>query len=436
MKSIRYWAILAGALTILGAAAQADDATMTFESNDPKLKLGAVEFPGGKQLDLSVGIGSALFHMPGDPDNEFYALTDRGPNIDCSASEKITGVATALACDGDDKAKLFPRPDFVPAIVKLKLNGDGSFVTTEWIELKDAAGNTITGISNPLKAAKTEAAYDKDGKALPLDPEGLDTEGLVRLKDGTFWVGEEYGPSLVHIAADGKIMERLVPAGVDADLAGAGYKVTGSLPAILAKRQLNRGIEGIAVSPDERFLYGIVQNPLANPDADAFKNAAATRILKLDLASQQVVGEFVYPLDAFDTFKNDPKADKQSEVRISELSAVGTDQLIVLERIAKTTKLYAIDLGGATNILGTAWDDTATAPSLEQVMAADLSGKGVTPVTKKLWLDSSNHPELPEKVEGVAILQDGALVLINDDDFGIEGAKTRIVRLTLPAPAF
>ena len=436
MKAIRYWAILSGTLALLSAAAQADDATMTFESSDPKLKLGAVEFAGGRVLDLSVGIGSALFHMPGDPDNEFYALTDRGPNIDCSASEKITGVPTAQACAGDDKAKLFPRPDFVPAIVKLRLNEDGSFVTTDWITLKDSAGKTITGISNPLKAAKTEAAYDKDGTALPLDPNGLDTEGLVRLKDGTFWVGEEYGPSLVHVGADGKIIERLVPAGVEADLAGAGYKVTGSLPAILAKRQLNRGIEGIAISPDEQFLYGIVQNPLANPDADAYKHAVATRILKLDLASQQVVGEFVYTLDAFDSFKNDPKADKQSEVRISELSAVGPDQLIVLERIAKTTKLYAINLGGATNILGTAWDDKATAPSLEQAMIADLAGKGITPVSKKLWLDSSNHPELPEKVEGVAILDGGRLVVINDDDFGIEGAKTKIVRLTLPAPAF
>lgn len=435
MKAIRNLTILAGGLAFLAGAAQADGAK-TYESTDPTLKLGKVEFPGGKSLDLSVGIGSALFHMPGDAADELYGLTDRGPNIDCSAAEKTVGLTTDQACGGDAKAKLFPRPDFVPAIVKLKLKDDGTFATTEWIQLKDSSGKTITGLSNPLKAAKTEAAYDVNGKMMAYDPSGLDTEGLVRLKDGSFWVGEEYGPSLVHIAADGKIIERLVPAGVDADLAGAGYKVTGSLPAILAKRQLNRGIEGIAISPDEQFLYAIVQNPLANPDADTFKNAVATRILKLDLAAQQVVGEFVYALDPFNTFKNDPKADKESDVRISELSAVGPDQLIVLERIAKTTKLYAINLTGATNILGTAWDDKATSPSLEQVMSADLAGQGITPVTKKLWLDSSDHPELPEKVEGVAILESGDLILINDDDFGIDGAHTTIVRLTLPAPAF
>jgi Esterase-like activity of phytase len=123
-------------------------------------------------------------------------------------------------------------------------------------------------------------------------------------------------------------------------------------------------------------------------------------------------------------------------VRISELTAVGVDRLIVLERIAKTTKLQAIDLNGATNILGTDWDKAETSPSLEQLTAADLMSKGVTPVSKKLWLDSSDHPDLPSKIEGVAIVDGGRLVLINDDDFGIEGAKTKIIRLTMPSPAF
>jgi hypothetical protein len=435
MGKIRNGLLIATGVLAYAALAHADQAVKVLESNDPKLHLGKVEFPGGKVLDLSVGVGSALFHMPGDPANEFYGLTDRGPNIDCSASEEIMGRSTADACGGDDKAKLFPRPDFVPSIVKLKLNDDGTFVTTAWIQLKDSAGKTITGLSNPLKAAKTEAGYDKDGKQLPFDPNGLDTEGLVRLKDGTFWIGEEYGPSLVHVAADGNIIERLVPTGLEGDLSGATYKVTGSLPAILMKRQLNRGIEGIALAPDESALYAIVQNPLANPDADAYKKAAATRVLKLDLKTQQVIGEYVYTLDPAESFKND-KSDKQNDVRISELSAVGPDQLVVLERIAKTTKLQAIDLSTGTNILGTDWDKVETAPSLEQLKAADLAAKGVTPVTKKLWLDSSDFAELPEKVEGVAIVDGNDLVLINDDDFGIEGAKTRIVRLTMPNAAF
>ena len=33
---------------------------------------------------------------------------------------------------------------------------------------------------------------------LPKDPNGYDSEGLVALKDGTFWVSDEYGPFITH----------------------------------------------------------------------------------------------------------------------------------------------------------------------------------------------------------------------------------------------
>src|SRR4030095_8267243 len=169
MGMIRQGLLIGTALLTIAGIARADETVKVLESMDAKLQLGQVTFAGGKSLGLTIGIGSALFHMPGDPKDEFYALTDRGPNIDCSASEKITGIPTDEACGGGDKAKPVPRPDCVPSMVKDKLNDDGTFVTTEWIQLKDAVGKTITGLSNPLKAAKTEAAYDKDGKQPQID---------------------------------------------------------------------------------------------------------------------------------------------------------------------------------------------------------------------------------------------------------------------------
>ena len=47
------------------------------------------------------------------------------------------------------------------------------------------------------------------------------------------------------------------------------------------------------------------------------------------------------------------------------------------------------------------------------------------PVTKHLVLDSSALQQLPTKIEGMALV-DGVLYLINDDDFGIEGERTKI----------
>ena len=95
----------------------------------------------------------------------------------------------------------------------------------------------------------------------------------MRLADGTFWIGDENGPSIAHFSADGRMIVRHVPQGTEGEFAGANYDVKGTLPAILAKRAINRGIESMAVSPDERFLYFIMQNPLANPDMKAYQQA-------------------------------------------------------------------------------------------------------------------------------------------------------------------
>ncbi|WP_374384458.1 esterase-like activity of phytase family protein [Dongia sp.] len=418
--------------TLMMAGIAQAEGPEVFTSDDPALPLGEVQ-TGPKLLKLSRGVGSALFHMPGDADNIFYSITDRGPNIDCAEAGELLGADFNKMCAGDEKAKIFPQPDFTPTIQRLELGEGGKFAVKDMVKLSDANGKPITGLPNPLKVAKTEHAYDKDGKPVDFDPNGLDTEGLVRLSDGSFWISDEYGPSLVHAAADGKIIERLVPQGTEGDYAGATYKISGTLPAILAKRQLNRGMEGVAVSPDEKFLYGLMQNPLANPDADAYKKANATRILKIEAATGKPVGEFVFQLDPHTSFKADKKAEKQSDVRLSEVTAIGADKLVVLERIAKTTKLQLVDLSTGSNILGTAWDDVATSPSLEQV---DLGAADVKPLTKTLWFDSSDIKEVPAKIEGVAIVAPDTLVIINDDDFGIDGkSTTKILRLKLALPS-
>ena len=103
--------------------------------------------------------------------------------------------------------------------------------------------------------------------------------------------------------------------------------------------------------------------------------------------------------------------------------AIGLDRLIIDERTELTTKLYEVELTGATNIAGSRWDDAATRPTLEQ---SDLPTAGIVPLKKTLRLDTADLPPVVGKIEGMTLLGDGALVLINDDDFGISGARTQI----------
>lgn len=422
----RVLGIFAAAAVALGAAAglAADKVVLYDHADDPILKLGRVAYPGGKTLDLSVGIGSAAFRRAGDPAGIVYTLSDRGPNFTCDDVPAMTGLSAESLCKGV-KGRLYPVPAYTPSIYGLRLKADGTFAAFDVIALKDKDGIPIDGLLNPLTVAKTEAPLDGFGNALPYSANAIDAEGLVRLADGSWWIGEENGPSIVHVAADGRIQERIVPAGSEKDFAAANYKVTGGLPAILAKRQTNRGIESMAMSPDEAFLYFMVQNPLANPDAKAYAQARNTRLFKYDRRARRVVGEYVYELDDPQSFRLDPSK-KQSDPRISEVMALGTDRLLVLERTEKTTKLHEVTLTGATNILGGKWDDVATAPSLEQTAVA---AAGIAPVAKTLRFDSADHPEVPAKLEGLALLPGGALFMINDDDFGITGEKTRVVIL-------
>jgi hypothetical protein len=193
------------------------------------------------------------------------------------------------------------------------------------------------------------------------------------------------------------------------------------LPAILTRRAVNRGIEGLAISPDEQFLYFIMQSPLVNPDVASFRAAQNARLFKVERASMKIVGEYVYVLDDPRTFRRDP-SDRQSDVRMSELMAVGDDRLVVDERTDQTTKLYDINLKAATNILDTQWDDPVTRPTLEQTL---LRGN-IKPLPKTLCLDSADVPGLQGKTEGMALLGDGSLLLVNDNDFGISGERTQI----------
>jgi len=362
-----------------------------------------------KTLFLDVGIGSGAFHYKGDPENIFYTISDRGPNIKCKDSKKLMGEELCK------KGKIFPTPNFAPTIYKIALYKNWYKVLKE-IQIKDKNGIQVSGVSNK----GTENAYDLNGKVLAFDPHGLDAEAIVRLSDGTFWIAEEYGASILHIDTDGKILKRVVPAGFAKNLDEANYTISESLPSIISKRKLNRGIESIGISKDEQTLYFSMQSPLAHPNVKAYKKSANVRIFKYDIASDKVIGEYVYKMDKAETFSLDNKKN-QSSVKISELVVTGNDELIILERLSKTTKFYKVKL--ENSILGSAWDDEKTSPSLEETTNYQKT------LTKELVLDTSTLKGMPKKIEGIAYIDENHWILVNDNDFGINKDKTFLIEI-------
>lgn len=424
MRMFGLGAVLALAV-VFDATAVAAQQVRIYTSQDPMLRLRTLSYQGGRTIEMSVGIGSGAFRAPTDPPNIFWTIGDRGPNFTSAQAEGVTGYAGARICGVVRNCRIYLAPDYAPSIYRIEVLADGTFRVLDVIALKTRSGVPVTGLLNPLTVASTENAVDGAGRPLAHDPNAVDAEGIVRLADGTFWIGDENGPSIIHVAADGRIQRRLVPAGTEGDYRGADYEVLGALPAILARRQINRGIESMAVSRDERHLYFIMQNPLANPDAAAFRDARAARIVRIDRQTLRPTGQWVYMMDPTANYRGEAQA-PASEVRISELLWIGENRFLVDERTERTTKIFEIDLTGATDILGGRWDDPATRPTLEQ---SAIEATGITPVRKTLRFDTADHPNIPTKIEGLALFGDGALMMINDDDFGIEGNRTQVIRI-------
>ncbi|MBO2452909.1 esterase-like activity of phytase family protein [Actinomadura barringtoniae] len=371
--------------------------------------------PGSIADDRGValgGVGSDLFHDPGAPADEFWAITDRGPN----------GTVTV---DGEERTT-FPVATFDPTIVKIKVR-KGAIKILRSLPITNAKGRPVTGLPNI--DGREDAPYGVDGKTkLSYNPDGIDSEGLVRTENGEFWVAEEYGPSLLHLDKRGRVIERYVPQGWEGK--GATYPIKATLPGILYSRAYNRGFEGLTVSPDGKSLYAAVQSPLANPDKKTYKASRNGRIVKFDLRSRKVTGEYVYRFEDVCTFDK-PSCGSQNEMKISGLVAVDKNRLLVDERTDKVARIYTVDLRKATDINGSAWDDPKTSPSLEK--SADVPA-GVTALPKSLTVDLATVPGIPGKIEGIALSTRKTLAVINDNDFGLGtfGPDGRLIDSGIP----
>jgi hypothetical protein len=355
------------------------------------------------------GFGSAIDAKPEGGSTVFYSLTDRGPNV-----------------GGTGNDKLFAVPAFNPQIGRFHL-ANGTLVRDEVITLKDAFGGPRTGL--PIGAsgcgATGEIPKTIAGGVLPFDPNGIDSEGLRVMGDGTFWVSDEYGPFLTHFDRNGITLEQNSPC--------AGPN---PLPAVLVRRQANKGMEGLASINGGSVLVGIVQNPLDNPTHAAIKNSRLLRIVVMDV-QHHVTHQYAYLMD-------------NASYGASEIEAVSPTTFLVDERDGKffgdpagpsvQKKIYLIDITGATDISDPANGMNGLVlggKTLEQMTDADLAANGIVPVTKSLAVDLLQWGYTHDKAEGVVLLDGGHTIGVsNDDDFGVtDDGKGHLIQKLLPSGA-
>ena len=301
--------------------------------------------------------------------------------------------------------------------------------------LKNESGKTFVGAAGAF-------AIGNDFETLRLDPEGIRVG-----PEGTFYISDEYGPYVFEFNRQGHLLRRInIPPrfAIANPSADPNTELTGNSSG----RQANRGMEGLAISPDGRFLYGVMQNALLQDHGlspgTTDRQGLNNRILKIDLLTGET-HEYVYVLDAINRGQG-----------VCEILAINDHQFLVVERDnrsnlqtppqAPTRKtIYKIELNGASDVSGNTSLPAGALPA------------GVSPVTKSLFIDLLDPifnlaPTIPEKIEGLAWgpdLEDGRhlLYVISDNDlnpslatqiyaFAIDPSLLNFEPQTLPGPLY
>jgi hypothetical protein len=268
-----------------------------------------------------------------------------------------------------------------------------------------------------LPAARTLTGFD------------LDPESFVRAPDGTFWVSEEFGPFLLHVAADGRVLEPPVPFPGVRSPQNPFLKIADRAHAERPTLATSRGPEGLAISPDGAKLYALLEGAVAGDDPqdlriyvfEVAKRAFAEGFLKLrlEMPSQTVnladltdaSGARVYP---------DAVAPPAGPVSIGELKAVNERQLLVIERdnhgddlwTPRFKKVFLLDLSQAPEHDGYLGKSLL----LDLLAIPDPNGVG----------EDGDFFRLPfYTIESVHVVDERTLLVASDNNFPFSNGRSR-----------
>ncbi len=368
-------------------------------------------------LAIPNGGFSGLSYIKGTG-NEFYVITDRGPNLDANNN------SYAISMGGSNNtAKLFALPAFNPNVMRFKAQGD-SLVYVSNISLRRPDNSITTGLINPTQNGGTGeiALTDVNGNVATPDIWGIDSEGVTEGNDNDLWISEEYGVSIWHTDHNGKVINRYAPYG---GLASAQPQDL-AIDTIFKFRNPNKGFEGVAFTPNKK-VYGFIQNTILFPasDVNLKKNTRLHRFVEIDTRTNttRMLGyehDAVPVSGALSSIKNDKRY-------IGDAVAINDHELLVLEHGKSSTesygKVYLINIAPATPINPTQHLIYASGTkSFEQLLdSTTAAANGVTVVKKTLLIDviASGYDPSIEKKEGLTIINDTCIAIANDNDFGI-----------------
>lgn len=391
----------------------------------------------GNAANILGGMGSGLAWAGG---STFLALPDRGPNAASYAGgAAVDNTTSYIARFNTLNVNLLASPSAVPAgTLPYTITPTLQSTTLLWSSTPLTYGTTA-GLPSAVPTQNTAGKYYFTGRSdgfaagVSSNPNNarLDPESIRVSKDGkSVFVSDEYGPYVYQF--DRATGERTRTFTLPGNLAVANQSAIGNneISGNTAGRVANKGMEGLAISPDGTKLYGIMQSALLQDGGDT-SAGKTNRIVEIDIASGQTKEYAVSNQIGTKGYNN------------SDLVAINDHTLAFLPRDGKglgdgsaavVKQIWSIDLTGATDVSNLSGDAALQGALVPKTQMVDL----VAMLKAAGFADT----QIPAKLEGLAFGADiqgsdgswyHTMLVGNDNDFvsGVAGDnKFYVLRFT------
>jgi hypothetical protein len=362
------------------------------------------------------GLGSGLAHVSGD---RFLTIPDRGPNavsyntaIDNTASYIDRFHTIRMNLKQSKKGAALPftiKPELedtqlLSSITPLVYgSGDGLNVPDGEPRQNNFFQHFFTGRSDNYNPKKN-SGNPNDAR--------LDPESIRLSNDGyTVFISDEYGPYVYQFLRFGGARLRTFTLPEKFYVSNLSPIGQTEIDGNTSGRTANKGMEGLAITPDGRTLVGIMQAALIQDAKLGGASANVLRLVTIDILSGKVTHEYSYLLT--------------TGSGVSDIVALNNHEFLIDERDgkglgdgskAKVKQIFKIDLANATDTASLNGTDAA-AHAVPKTLFADLvqifTANGIT------------TDQIPAKIEGIAFGEDvrlkgqlfHTLWVANDNDF-------------------
>jgi hypothetical protein len=208
------------------------------------------------------------------------------------------------------------RPDF-----KTAHGGSGTVKVEDWISFRDP--NHVIGF--PIVNESTDSRLLTGGD--------IDPESLQRGTNGDLWVGDEFGPWILHFDATGVLLDP--PYLNPLDLMSPNNPF---LDGHAATQPNSRGFEAMAISPNGRYLYPALEGATV-----AEGNSTHRYVFEFDTVAKAFIDHgWSYQTDV-------PTADAPGPRLVADMWSLDDNRMVVIERdaglglTAHYRKVYLVD---------------------------------------------------------------------------------------------